>query len=80
MRACRHLLTLCGLLLVLPVSAAPPAKSAGGPAAPVRVAIIIDDLGNHRALGYEAVALPGPLTYSILPSRPFRNGSCQVRA
>ncbi len=66
-----RLLTLCGLLLALPVSAAPPAKSASAPAAPVRIAIIIDDLGNHRERGHEAVALPGPLTYSILPSRPF---------
>ena len=35
------------------------------------VAIIIDDLGNHRALGRKAVALPGAVTYSVLPMRPF---------
>lgn len=38
---------------------------------PSRIAIIIDDLGNSQELGRRAVALPGPLTYSVLPQRPY---------
>ena len=38
---------------------------------PVRIAIIIDDLGNNLALGRQAVELPGTLTYSVLPQRPY---------
>ena len=37
----------------------------------VPVAIIIDDLGNNLELGRQAVRLPAPLTYSILPKRPY---------
>ncbi|HKI74801.1 MAG TPA: divergent polysaccharide deacetylase family protein [Pseudomonadales bacterium] len=37
---------------------------------PVYVAIIIDDMGNSLPLGREALALPGQLTYSVLPFRP----------
>ncbi len=65
--------TLCGLLLALPASASPPPQPGSGPIEPARIAIIIDDLGNHRGLGREAVALPGAVTYSILPSRPYSN-------
>ena len=67
MTAWRHLLVLCGLLLAMRTFASPVAD----PGAPVRVAIIIDDLGNHAELGRQAVALPGDLTYSILPLRPY---------
>lgn len=56
---CRCL--LLGLLLALPVGAQPP----------VRIAIIIDDLGNNLALGRQAVAIPGALTYSVLPQLPY---------
>jgi hypothetical protein len=38
---------------------------------PVRVAIIIDDLGNSLDLGREAVALPAAVTYSVLPMRTY---------
>ena len=55
-----------GLLLVLAVlAAAVPAAEAP------RVAIIIDDLGNNLELGRAAVALPGALTYSVLPHLPY---------
>lgn len=37
---------------------------------PVQIAIIIDDLGNNRSLGERALALPGPLTYAVLPQLP----------
>lgn len=40
-------------------------------AAPVRIAIIIDDLGNNLDLGVEAIALPGEVTYSVLPGLRF---------
>jgi polysaccharide deacetylase 2 family uncharacterized protein YibQ len=36
----------------------------------VRIAIIIDDLGNSRMLGDRALALPGAVTYSVLPHLP----------
>lgn len=33
--------------------------------------IIIDDLGNNRALGERTLALPGPISVAILPYTPF---------
>ena len=55
---------LLGLLLVASQLAA---------AAPARpeIAIIIDDLGNRRADGERALALPGPLNFGILPHTPY---------
>ena len=38
---------------------------------PVFVAIVIDDVGNSQALGERAIALPGQVTYSVLPFTPF---------
>ena len=38
---------------------------------PVRIAIIIDDLGNNLQLGLQAVDLPGALTYAVLPRLPY---------
>ncbi|MDZ7803432.1 divergent polysaccharide deacetylase family protein [Thiohalophilus sp.] len=35
------------------------------------VSIIIDDLGNQQRSGLRAIDLPGPVTYAILPHRPF---------
>lgn len=60
------------LLLVLMVSTAalaenPPAK----PKTPVRIALIIDDLGNQQASGEQALSLPGAVTYSFLPQTPY---------
>jgi len=37
----------------------------------VVIGLIIDDLGNQRDSGLEAVNLPGPLAYSILPHTPY---------
>ncbi len=59
MRARLAIVLCCVLLSAL--------ASARGPA---RIAIIIDDLGNNGELGRQAIELPGPLTYSILPQRP----------
>lgn len=42
---------------------------AGSPAPP-RIAIVIDDLGNRPAADSAALALPGALTYAILPFSP----------
>lgn len=39
--------------------------------ADARVAIIIDDMGNNLPLGQRAVALPGAVTYSVLPQLPY---------
>jgi polysaccharide deacetylase 2 family uncharacterized protein YibQ len=56
-----------GLLLVF-LAGLVAAVSAGPPP---RVAIIIDDLGNNLELGRGAIALPGALTYAVLPQRPY---------
>ena len=55
-----RLFAVLGLVLALPAAAQ----------SPVRIAIIIDDLGNNQLLGRQAVELPGPVTYSVLPQRP----------
>lgn len=36
----------------------------------VSITIIIDDLGNNLQDGQRALALPGPVTYAVLPFRP----------
>ena len=38
--------------------------------APPRIAIIIDDLGYRLDEGTRAIALPGPITYAVLPDTP----------
>lgn len=35
-----------------------------------RIAIIIDDIGYERDAGQRALALPGPVTYAVLPGAP----------
>jgi polysaccharide deacetylase 2 family uncharacterized protein YibQ len=35
------------------------------------IALIIDDLGNRRALGARAVSLPGPVACSFFPHSPY---------
>jgi polysaccharide deacetylase 2 family uncharacterized protein YibQ len=40
------------------------------PATPI-IAIVIDDLGNRPQLDQQALALPGPVTYAILPHTPY---------
>lgn len=41
-----------------------------GAAGQPRIAIIIDDLGYHLEAGRRAIALPGPITFAILPGAP----------
>lgn len=55
---------LIGLLCILLAGA-----TAAQP--PVRIAIIIDDLGHSLELGRAAVDLPGALTYAVLPQLPY---------
>lgn len=47
-----------------------PARAEAPPAAPVLVAVIIDDLGNVLEEGRRSTALPGPVACSILPLTP----------
>jgi len=35
------------------------------------ISIVIDDMGNNLALGQRALALPGPITFSVLPFSPY---------
>ncbi len=35
-----------------------------------KIALIIDDLGNHKSAGEAALALPGKVTYAFLPHTP----------
>ena len=35
------------------------------------ISIIIDDLGHQMKAGLRAIALPGPVTYAILPHTPY---------
>ncbi|ASP40679.1 hypothetical protein CHH28_19285 [Bacterioplanes sanyensis] len=51
-------LCLCWVLAVNPVQAA-------------TLLLIIDDLGNNRALGERTLALPGPITVAVLPFTPY---------
>lgn len=37
---------------------------------PVRIALIIDDMGYHKTAGEAALALPGKVTYAFLPQTP----------
>lgn len=36
-----------------------------------RIAIIIDDLGYERVAGERAIALPGAMTFAVLPGAPY---------
>jgi polysaccharide deacetylase 2 family uncharacterized protein YibQ len=58
------------ILLVFPVVAV--ATDVDGSVRPVPViALIIDDLGNQRMAGNDAVRLPGPVACAFLPDGPF---------
>jgi uncharacterized protein len=39
--------------------------------APIRIALIIDDMGNRRDAGEQALSLPGAITYAFLPQTPY---------
>jgi polysaccharide deacetylase 2 family uncharacterized protein YibQ len=42
-----------------------------GDETPVRIALIIDDMGNRKEAGEQALALPGVVTYAFLPQTPY---------
>ncbi|MCB1773926.1 MAG: divergent polysaccharide deacetylase family protein [Gammaproteobacteria bacterium] len=63
-----RLVLLLWSLCFVPATAAEPVA---------RIAIIIDDLGNNEALGHQAVDLPGALTFSMLPRRPYSSALAQ---
>lgn len=46
------------------------AASQAGMAADARISIIIDDLGYQLEAGRRAIALPGPITFAVLPGTP----------
>ena len=52
------------MVMALPAIAQPPQP-------PVRLVLIIDDLGNHRQRDLRAVQLPGKLNLAILPHTPY---------
>jgi len=63
--------TFC-LLTCLLLAGLPAAGAAGSnPAAPARIALIIDDLGNQLHQGKQVIALPGPVACSFLPDAPL---------
>lgn len=59
-------LGLSGLVIPFLVSA-----EGGALTQTVKIALIIDDLGNHQTAGEAALKLPGPVTYAFLPHTPF---------
>lgn len=62
-----NLLPLLGLLLWLALQ--PQTTHAETP--PATLALIIDDLGDRWDYGQRALALPGAVTYAILPGTPY---------
>ncbi|MBD3619523.1 MAG: divergent polysaccharide deacetylase family protein [Chromatiales bacterium] len=65
MHRLRWLILLCAALPWAAASADPPPHQH-----PV-IALILDDLGNQREEGLRSVALPGPVTYAVLPDTPW---------
>lgn len=58
---------LAGLLLAPPAPAAPVSDAVAQPS----IVVLIDDMGDNLALGEAALALPGPVTFAILPHSPY---------
>ena len=59
------------LLLLLLLSLWCQAEDALDGDAPVRIALIVDDMGYRKEAGEAALALPGKLTYAFLPQTPY---------
>jgi polysaccharide deacetylase 2 family uncharacterized protein YibQ len=63
---------LIGWCVVLGISSVLQAETLSEPSAqPVKIALIIDDLGNQQLAGERALDLPGAVTYAFLPQTPF---------
>ena len=65
---------VAGLALLAGIALAAPTPAAE----PVRIAIIIDDLGQQHAAGLQALGLPGPVALAFLPNTPLADS--QARA
>lgn len=69
----KYLLKLLSLLVpsffIFPVCAEPIPTA--------RLAIIIDDLGNSLTQGLDAIALPGNITFAVMPHRKYSNKLAQ---
>jgi polysaccharide deacetylase 2 family uncharacterized protein YibQ len=61
----------CCLCLLLVATTGFASDNPLSPPAPVQIALIIDDLGNRKLEGEQALALPGAVTYAFLPQTPF---------
>lgn len=70
------------LLLVLLGAVAAPLHGEEAASLPVSrqaiVGLIIDDLGDRLAEGERAIALPGAITYAILPQSPYSRHLAQI--
>ena len=47
------------------------AESSPAASVPVRIALIMDDMGYRKGAGEAALALPGKITYAFLPQTPY---------
>ena len=69
-RQSRTAVKLPVLLLLLLLTPWCLAEQTQGASAPVRIALIIDDMGYRKSAGEQALALPGKVTYAFLPQTP----------
>ncbi len=67
-RQAPHLILLLWLALVTLARAA---ETPAAETSPALFALIIDDLGDRWDYGQRALALPGPVTYAVLPGTPY---------
>ncbi|MES9895782.1 MAG: divergent polysaccharide deacetylase family protein [Candidatus Thiodiazotropha endolucinida] len=67
----RLVLLICSICLLATTTAGMAVEGDTASPNPVKIALIIDDLGNQKDAGERALALPGAVTYSFLPQTPF---------
>ncbi|MEW8000924.1 MAG: divergent polysaccharide deacetylase family protein [Candidatus Thiodiazotropha endolucinida] len=67
----RFVLLICWICLFVTTTAGMADEKNTTSPSPVKIALIIDDLGNQKDAGERALALPGAVTYSFLPQTPF---------
>ena len=69
---CGYARWVLGCLILLSYSTEPAfCQSQNSSEPPVFIVLILDDMGNNLELGQRAIALPGAITYSFLPHRPY---------
>ena len=71
MNLMRTLLVTWLLLPLASIAGDLPHESGETSAAPARIAIIIDDIGDRAIEGQQAVNLPGPVAMAFLPHTPY---------